>query len=96
MSVQDDTRDKSLLDQAKDAIDDFFGGDAVKAAEQTPEAVGERLNMDTRERQDVGMGVPGVQDRAYGGSAGSQALDLANEEVEGTGQNPPDSALEPF
>lgn len=96
MSNQDEPRDKSLLDQAKDAIDDFFGGDAVGAAEQTPAAVGERLQMDTRERQDVGMGVRGVEGDPYGGSAGSQALDLADKDVEGAGKEPPDVALDPF
>ena len=94
-------RDKSLLDQAKDAIDDFFGGNVREAAQDTPSVVTDQMNMDDRQLQDVGMGVRGVQGSAYAGSAGEQALEAAEHDVPGTsprgrGADPPDSALEPF
>ncbi len=96
MSVKDQPRDKSLLDQARDAIDDFFGGNAEEAAEQTPEAVADRMHMDQQQLRDVGMGTRGVENPPYSGSAGSQALGLAEEDTPGSELDPPDSALAPF
>ena len=101
MTDQDRPSSKSLLDQAKDAIDDFFGGNVEQTNERTPELVGSRMGMDQQERRDTGIDVTGVENPPYAGSAGSQALELADGEIPGTSPrlrtpDPPDSALEPF
>ena len=68
MSDRDTPRGKSLLDQAKDAIDDFFGGNAEEAAAQTPTAVADRMDMNQHELEDIGMAPRGLDSAGDTGS----------------------------
>jgi hypothetical protein len=81
---QRDNTDESLLDKAKDAIGELFGGNREQSAANTPGAAGGDMGMDAHTRSDVGMGVTDVHNGPYGGSAGEQALDLAEQEIPGT------------
>jgi hypothetical protein len=84
MPDRNEPRGKSLLDQARDAIDDFFGGNVKEAAERTPTAVADRLELDRHELEDIGMADRGVESAAYTGKPRSEPPE------------PPVTALDPF
>jgi hypothetical protein len=68
-----DGQDKGIVDAAKEAISDVFGGTTEDAAVNTPELVGSQMDMDQHELQDIGMTTTDVRSAPYGDSAGSHA-----------------------
>lgn len=81
MDDEDRPDHESVIDRAKDAVSNFFGGATENAAEHTPDIVSGDMRMNSHELQDVGMGTTDVVGDPYGGSAGSEAQRLADNDA---------------
>ncbi|HZU11409.1 MAG TPA: hypothetical protein VFB58_01100 [Chloroflexota bacterium] len=97
--MSDDNSD-SVLDKAKGALEEVIGAKPDVNLED-PKGLADDLNLSPHMRQDVGLGLRDVDSNPYGGSAGSQALEMAEGITPGTKRavsdyRDDDSALAPM
>lgn len=90
---EDARSNESLGEKVRNFVGDLFGGSTEEAAENAPDLLDP--GVDAVERRDLGLGTADVAEDPYQGSAGSQALELASDEIPGR-DAPPDSALYPL
>lgn len=74
-------RESGVGEVIEQVVADFGGAEMREAAENTPSIV--PSDLDELERRDTGMGVADVDSGPYAGSAGSRALELAEEDQPG-------------
>lgn len=91
---------ESFMDKVKGAIEGATGGESDINTED-PTNLADQLNLDPNERRDAGLGLRDVDSNPYAGSAGSQAMELAEGIQPGTKSGaseyrPVDSALSPL